>query len=347
MNSIDEMNLFKETFDVIFQSSMDMIFLLNEEGTILDVNIKTCRTLGETLQNIMKRNIRDFVREKNDVGDFLEKTIQKGTETQIFTFIDHDKRDISFHLSSTYVITENFCYIVLICRDIQNIVDSSLQKKFIFDLFQHDLLNKLHAEIGYIDFLKRLCKENDIQKEPSLNILMKIRDIAVRNMYLMQNININFILQEDPPLSNIKLEDSINHAIRYLNNFFPQQAKIIIERFENLIVSGDEHLYHIFVNLIVKMMNFTENTVKAKIIINPPNDDGSRIVIQFEDVILSDEEKWELLQTEEFDRRKLDIAVTQALLERYKIKINVENIKRLGEIVGTRMILSIPIVDWK
>ncbi|MFW9852879.1 MAG: PAS domain S-box protein, partial [Candidatus Thorarchaeota archaeon] len=157
MNATDEMNLFKETFDVIFQNSMDMIFLLNEEGIILDANIQTCRTLGETLQNIMQGNIRYYVKEKNDIGDFLEKTIQKGTEMQFFTFINNDKKEISFHLSSTLVRTENFSYIVLICRDIQDLVDSAKQRKFIFELLQHDLLNKLHAEIGYIDFLNRLC----------------------------------------------------------------------------------------------------------------------------------------------------------------------------------------------
>jgi PAS domain S-box-containing protein len=347
MSSIDEMNLFKETFDVIFQNSMDMIFLLNEEGNIIDVNIHACRTLGETLQNIMKENIRSYVKEKKDIGDFLENTIQKGTEMQIFTFFDFDKREITFHLSSTYIKTENFSYIVLICRDIQSIVDSTLQRKFIFELFQHDLLNKLHAEIGYIDFLNRLCKEDDIQKEPSLKILLKIRDITVRSIYLMQNTNINFVLQEDSPLSNQKLEDSINHAIRYLNNFFPQQTKIIIEGFENLIVLGDEYLYRIFVNLVIKMMDFTNGMVKAEIKINPPKDEISRIVIHFEDVVLSDDERWELMQTKALDRRKLDVAVTQTLLGRYGIKLKIENVKRLGEIVGTRMILSMPVVEWK
>ncbi|MFW9852716.1 MAG: hypothetical protein ACFFDS_07235, partial [Candidatus Thorarchaeota archaeon] len=192
-----------------------------------------------------------------------------------------------------------------------------------------------------------LCKEDDIQKEPSLNLLEKIRDITVRTIYLIQNANIDLLLQDNLPLSNQKLEDSINHAIRYLNTFFEQKSKVEIKKFENLIVLGDEFLYRIFVNLIVKMMEFTDEQVDVELTINPPKEDSFRIVIHFENVILSDDEKWELLHTESFDRRKLDIAVTQTLLERYGIKIKIENIKRLGELAGTRIILTVPLVEWK
>ena len=93
------------------------------------------------------------------------------------------------------------------------------------------------------------------------------------------------------------------------------------------------------------MLEYAEDEIAVEITVDPPVSETSRIKLHFEDVILSEEEKTEILQAKEFDRRKLDIAVIQALLRRYQIRMKIEDVKRMGTVVGTRMILKIPIIE--
>ncbi|MHA2309110.1 MAG: PAS domain S-box protein [Candidatus Heimdallarchaeaceae archaeon] len=345
MNSENDINLFQETFDTIFQNSLDMIMIVEPEGKILDANIQACRYFGITLAEIKQKNISKFIKEKKQAKDFLVDTTKSGTELKRFTFVVKDKEEIIFHLSSTYIQSPEFSYIVLICRDIQAMIDSALQRQFFFELFQHDLLNKLHAEIGYIDFFQRLYKIGQMEMITGQQMLEKMRDITVKSIYLIQNANISLLIEEDKPLTNQTMSDVINHAVRYLKNFFSSIINIEVVRVEDLIVLGDEFLSRVFVNLIVRMLEYTEGAISVEITVDPPVYETSRIRLHFEDVVLSEEEKLEILQAKEFDRRKLDIAVIQSLLQRYQIRMKIEDVKRMGNVVGTRMILKIPVAE--
>ncbi|NPD88309.1 MAG: PAS domain S-box protein [Asgard group archaeon] len=345
MKSNDDINLFQETFDTIFQNSLDMIMIVETNGKILDVNIQACRYFGITLAEIKQKNISKFIKEKQQLKEFLDNTSKSGTELKRFTFIVKEKEEIIFHLSSTLIQSVEFSYIVLICRDIQAMIDSALQRQFFFELFQHDLLNKLHAEIGYIDFFQRLYKIGKMEMITGQQMLEKMRDITVKAIYLIQNANISLLIEEDKPLNNQKIEDVINHAVRYLENFFSTTIKIDLVRVVKFVVIGDEFLSRVFVNLIVRMLEYAKDEISVEITVDPPVYETSRIKLHFEGVILSEEEKLEILQAKEFDRRKLDIAVIQSLLQRYQIRMRIEDVKRMGNIVGTRMILKIPVAE--
>ena len=345
MNTKDNFNLFQETFDTIFQNSLDMIMIVETEGKILDANIQACRYFGITLAEIKQKNISKFIKEKKQLKEFLEETTRSGTELKRFTFIVKEKEEITFHLSSTLIQSSNFNYIVLICRDIQEMINSAHQRQFFFELFQHDLLNKLHAEIGYIDFFQRLYKLNKMEMITGQQMLEKMRDITVKAIYLIQNANISLLIEEDKPLTNQALRDVIHHATRYLKNFFSKNINVEVIRVEDIIVLGDEFLSRILINLIVRMLEYAEEMIHVEINVDPPVYETSRIKLHFEDVILSEDEKIEILQAKEFDRRKLDIAVIQSLVKRYQIRMKIEDVKRMGNVVGTRIILKIPVAE--
>jgi len=347
MNSKYDVNLFQETFDIIFQNSLDMILIVEPNGKILDANIQACRYFGITLAEIKKRNVSKFIKEKQELKDFLNETTKSGTELRRFTFLVKNKEEITFHLSSTYIQSSVLSYVVLICRDIQEMINSALQRQFIFELFQHDLLNKLHAEIGYIDFFQRLYKIGKMETLTGQQMLEKMRDITVKAIYLIQNVNISLLVEENKPLVEQSMRDVVNHSVRYLKNFFSDNITIEIVRVADIKVLGDEFLSRVLVNLIVRMLEYAEDNISVEITVDPPVYETSRIKLHFEDVILSEEEKQEILQAKEFDRRKLDIAVIQSLSDRYQIRTNIEDIKRMGDIVGTRMILKIPIAETK
>jgi PAS domain S-box-containing protein len=319
--------------------------IVETNGKILDANIQACRYFGITLAEIKQKNISKFIKEKQQLKEFLEDTSKSGTELKRFTFVVKDKEEIIFHLSSTLIQSAEYSYIVLICRDIQAMIDSALQRQFFFELFQHDLLNKLHAEIGYIDFFQRLYKIGKMEMITGQQMLEKMRDITVKAIYLIQNANISLLIEEDKPLSIQRIEDVISYSVRYLKNFFSNTINVEVIRVDDLNVLGDEFLARVFVNLIVRMLEYAEDIISVEITVDPPVYETSRIKLHFEGVVLSEEEKLEILQAKEFDRRKLDIAVIQSLLQRYQIRMKIEDVKRMGNVVGTRMILKIPVAE--
>ncbi len=343
MNPSDEAKLLRETFDIIFQNSLDMIFLVDEESSIHEANIQACRYFGQTLDELKDKKLSSYVLEKKLLSEFFEQTMQQTQKLQKFTFVTKEKTEVSFHISSTLISTVDVKLIVLICRDIQEIVDSEHQRQFFFELFQHDLLNKLHAEIGYIDFFKRLYDSEMIEKQTGIQMIEKMRDITVRSIYLIQNANIMLLLQEEKALTNQKLEDILKHTTRYITNFFANRVKLEINRIQDVIVHGDEFTYRIFVNLIVRMMEYTDDVVLVDITAGTPVYETIRAKLHFEGIVLSLEDRKEILMNQNLDRKKLDITVIQKLLNRYQMDLKIDNVRRSGEIVGTKMTLSIPI----
>ncbi|MHA1203275.1 MAG: PAS domain-containing protein, partial [Candidatus Heimdallarchaeaceae archaeon] len=365
-----------------FQNSMDMIFVVDNDGIILDSNIQALRYLGTTLKDLKKHELRKFVKESRQFKEFLDTTISEGSQMNQFTFITKDKKEIPFHVSATLIKTESFSYLVFLCRDIQDLIEVAAQRKFFFELFQHDLLNNFHAsylvflcrdiqdlievaaqrkfffelfqhdllnnfhaEIGYLDFIDRLRKKDECQGETAEQLLGKIRELMVRSIYLVQNANINLLLQEERPLSKVKIKDVLNHSLRYLDNFFSEQVKAEITHMEDLVILGDEYLYRVFVNLIVRMLEYTEKKTDVEIYVTKPYRDRVNIKMQFEGVVLSTDAKTEILELADLDRKKLDVAVTHSMLERYELRLKIEYVKRLGDVVGTRITISAPIFE--
>ncbi len=345
MNPEDEAILFQETFDIIFQESMDMIFVVDIDGVILDSNIQALRYLGITLKNLQKHDLRKFIKESKQFKAFLDTTIKEGSKMDQFTFITKDKQEIPFHVSATLIKTKNFNYLVFLCRDIKDMLDIAEQRQFFFELFQHDLLNNLHAEIGYLDFFKRLKDNGGCKGQQAEQLLEKMREIMVRSIYLVQNANINLLLQEERPLVKISVKDVIEHSIGYLDNFFSNQISTEVTHLEDVIILGDEYLYRVFVNLIIRMLEYTDEKIKVEIYVTQPRKEKVNIKLHFEGVILSLDEKTEILEIAVLDRKKLDVAVTQSLLDRYEMSLKIEYVKRLGEVVGTRMTVSAPVLE--
>ena len=124
MNPQDDEKILQETFDILFQNSLDIIILIDNEGAIYDANIQACRYFGLTLPEIKNAKLTDFVKEKKELEDFLEQTYLSGNELTNMVFLTKDEDEITFHLSSTLIKTETSSFIVLLCRDIQEMIDS-------------------------------------------------------------------------------------------------------------------------------------------------------------------------------------------------------------------------------
>ncbi|MHA1203741.1 MAG: PAS domain-containing protein [Candidatus Heimdallarchaeaceae archaeon] len=344
-----EFDILRDTFDVIFQNSPDLILLTDIQGNIVDANIKTLRYFRTTLNQIRGKSICNWCVESRKLKSLIEIVLKEGYSVQRLSLDTPSQGIRLFDVSITKIGDEQSNYLVFICKDVHELAQSDAQRKFLYELFQHDLLNKLHAEIGFIDFFKQIAGVNSELSESSLQLIEKVRDLTVRNIYLVQNINIMLMLRDFEELTNQNIGDAINHAVRYLKSFFYSILDIEIIRIANFYVPGDDYYYRVFVNLILSVYEWVSHKIAVEITVGEPdyNKEQATIVLHFEGAILTNEQKKELMTKALIEYpsiKKLDLIVIQTLLERYMINIKVEDIRRSGKTVGTRIILYVPVV---
>ena len=352
MNNENEMKFLQQTFQVLFHESLDIIFLLDYDNyRIMECNIEACRILGATLSKIRNVPIQNFIKEKERLRSFFEETREKGRALGQFTLVTLDrKEELKYGFSSAVVEAGKKKYIVLICRYIQYLSEYEERQELIYDLFQHDLLNKLHAQIGYIDFARRILQSQNERFgiQHVLPMLEKVKDIAVRTMYNIQNASILFRLQDNEPvLQNMSINDAVDHAIRYIKNFFGQRITTSVEKQGNFLIPGDEYLYRLFVNIIVRMLSYTIEKVNVELYVEPPGEEEARVVLHFEGLILNNEQKDDFtIKRRALERKNLDIILIQTLLERYHIRFSLADVRRGGHPVATKIVLRMSVVEW-
>ncbi len=351
MNPETDINLLQEAFDILFQESLDMILFINKDYQIYEANILACRYLGLTLKNMRKKKFTNFLEMPKTFKGFCDDVIANGKEIERFNIKTTEKILIPFDISATLIKVEEEVLFVLICRDVLQIVDSESRGQLLNSLLRHDLLNKMHTEIGYLDMIKRLYEMDKLDATTFNQIHQRMRDVTVKSIYLIQNAKILGIMDTSKPLVNQKIADIMNHAIRYIQNFFSSSLSIEINKMSNYIVAGDEFTYRVFVNLMIKMLEYrTENTTKPIVVeinIHAPTMEEARIVLHIEGVQLSLEEKREITSSHETENKKIDIIVIDSLLDKYRMRLKLQDIKRAGKITGIRMIFKVPIVEWE
>ncbi|MHA1224742.1 MAG: PAS domain-containing protein, partial [Candidatus Heimdallarchaeaceae archaeon] len=336
VNLLNDEEIFQEVFDLVFHKNYDMIFLIDETGTILETNMSACRYFNLTLPKLENSSLSKYIKETKQFENFMKKTIEYRSQNANFTFLINQQTEIIFQISSFLIQKKDTetSFILLLCRDIQALVDSNIQEQLFFEIFQHDLLNNFHAEIGYLDFFQRLYESDNLDKITGNQMLTKIKEIIVRNIFLIQNTNLNILLQKERKLGKQKIKDVIAHTTRYIENFYKNRISIAINRMDDFIILGDEYLYKIFVNLIVKMLDYTEDKIEVEITVSPPIYESSKVILHFENVRLSFEEKDELLDSRNLDKTKLDIVTIRTLLNAYTAHMKIEDVKRTGRVVG-------------
>ncbi len=344
MNQEEDQTVVEEAFNIILDSSLDLIFLINENGSIVQANIEACRYLGQTIRYIRRANIKTFIEDKTKFEEIIKDIETEKQAKGRFWVKGKDKKGQPFDVIATLIQSSKHNMIVVICRSIQDRLESEAQRTFFYDLFQFELLNKLHAKIGYIDLAKSNLETGNLA---SVHLLNRIRKITIDVIYLIQNVNILLILDDNELLTNHRIDDMINHAQRYLNYFFSDRIKVKVHRTNRHLVAGDEYLYRIFVNIIVKMAEKAKGDLEAEITVKEPYYDEMNVVLHFEDVFLSFNEKRDFSVTEDLTTKNIGMLVIRELIDRYRLKIKLEDVKRMGDVVGTRVILTFPVIKNK
>ncbi|MCK4845486.1 MAG: PAS domain-containing protein [Candidatus Heimdallarchaeota archaeon] len=346
MNPETDINLLQEKFDILFQESLDMILIINEEYQIYEANILACRYLGLTLKNMRKKKFTNFIEMSTIFKSFCDDVRASGKGIERFHIKTTEKMLIPFDISARLIKVKEEVLLVLICRDVFQIVDSENRGQMLNSLLRHDLLNKMHAEIGYLDMIKRLYEMDKLDANTFDQIHLRMRDVTVKSIYLIQNAKILGIM-DTKPLVNQKIADIMNHAIRYIQNFFASSISIEINNMNNYVVAGDEYIYRVFVNLMIKMLEYTTKSIVVEINVHAPTMEEARIVLHIEGVQLSLDEKREIISSNEIENKKIDIVVIDNLLERYRMKLKLQDINRGGKVKGIRMIFKVPVVEWE
>ncbi len=339
---------FQNLFDVLFQNSHDLIVITDKEGIILNANILALRYFGYTIARIKGINFFSFVKDKRALRQLIKESLEKGESSKRLSIETKKEGIIYFDIQAVTITSDtpklSFTNIVFMGKNVQNIVLFDAQRQFIYDLFQHDLLNKLHAEIGFIDFYKKVIKLYKDIPVSATEMIEKARGLTIKSIYLIQNINILLRVPELGGLTHQSMKDVINQVERYIQSFFSESIKLDLVYISNYYVAGDDYLYRVFVNLMVMMLDFADNNIVAEITVEDPkvSEDIGRIVLHFENVVISDREKMLIMSKEEdLSIKKLDYVVIQTLIDRYHISMKIHDVRRRGETVGTRIVFTI------
>lgn len=346
-----EIDYLAELYDVLFHDNQDIILIISENGSIVDANLKACTEFHSTLSELRTKKIQTLVKEKSKIKEFLNKTFTGGRAKERVSLLmsPTDETGVLHELIGTLLKTSEESqrkHSIIIARNIHSIVESEDQRKFFYELFQHDLLNKLHAQIGYIDFTRRIAEAGKFDMKTILPMFEKMRDITVKSIYLIQNANMILIMKEDAKLSNRDISDVVQHAIRYLNSFFSSKISVDLIETHKYVIQGDDHTYRILVNLLVRLQEYAARPIKSEIMISSPSMDEGTIKIRVPGITLTSAQLNEITRhSSRIERTKLDIAVINELVERYHMRLKVTNLKQSGEFGGVVITITMPIVD--
>lgn len=347
-----EIDYLSEMYDVLFYDSQDIILIISEKGDIVDANLKACKEFHSTLAEIRTKKLYSLVKEQALFKEFLEKTFKEGRAQNRFTLLltPEDNKGAYHELISTLIKSDETAqrrHAIIVARNIHSIVESDEQRQFFYELFQHDLLNKLHAQIGYIDFTRRILELDKYEMKTILPMFEKMRDITVKSIYLIQNANMILMIKESSKLSNREVTDVVQHAIRYLQSFFLNRISVEVVETNNYVIQGNDYSYRVIVNLLVRLQEYASKPIKAEIIVSQPTMDEGAIKIRVPDIVLTSAQKNELTTpSEHIERTKLDIAVLHQLIKQYHMRMKVTDLRKSGELGGIIISIYMPIVDF-
>ncbi len=341
MNDSD-LSFLRNSFDILFQNNRDIIVFLNEEGLILDANIQACREFGILLPQLHQKDFSTFLKDKNRYRQLLEKTKKEGYYEVTLNLIIANNVLVPFDITSSLIEHGEKNYLLLVCKNIKEIIDSETQRQFLYQIFRHELLERLQGQIGYSELARKIIKEN---KEDAVALIDKILRVTSDSINLVQNINILLILKDEHEFITTKISEILNISNRHFKTFYKDEIQLEMTILYDFCVYVDDLFYRIIVNLILRMYEKMKGKHITEITVYPPKNEESRIVLHFEGVILTNKEKKEIETDKSYDIHKLGIIVIQSLVEKHNVKIKIEDIKRSGKIFGTRVVLKVPVID--
>jgi len=281
----------KDYADSIIKSLMDMLFVLNPDGTIRTINNTTFRILGYTEKELINKSIADLIAEEEEGDEELQQqlirdivkfnsSIQEGLIKELKTYVKIKSGERIPVILSGSVLRDKNQQLIGVILSLKDARDSKLIKELKDTQFQliqsgklaalgemssglaHEINNPLFLIKGFNNRIK--AELSDYNKDAYEKIRDYVEEINGNSQRIMKIINHfrEFSRQAEHDFTPISINDVVSRSFILLN----EQLKLrSINIKQNLIAedikimgSGNQ-LEQVFINIITNARDAIEN----------------------------------------------------------------------------------------
>jgi PAS domain S-box-containing protein len=259
----------------IMEAAPEAIALLDEDGILMDCNIKTLELINRTSrENLYQKNFFEYLNfnNRNDIAaQMLQLFKEKNTKQIEYSYTNWNGEFVALMLllETISVPEENKTYSILVAKDItqwkkaeeelltrsQQLKELNATKDKFLSIIAHDLRNPLGAIIGFSDILANdyaSLSENEkmnylrnirLSSESMLRLLLDLLDWSKSNCGTMvfkpEEINIyNLVNEVKEPLYYQALNKKIELAVEIKNRVYAYADKEMIKTILRNLVSN-------------------------------------------------------------------------------------------------------------
>ena len=263
-----------------FNSIEFPIFLLDNEGKIINANSSAIELFNINNKNIFKMFINDFLKDKNFPPEAYWKKIDQKDKKQEFFEFEHNEKEYLLtvtKIQSKEGKTKGYIYVLYDKTERKNLERKLYQAQRLESIgrltagIAHDFNNMLTVVIGYTDMLLLSMSENDKNR----NIIEEINKAGKRASNLVQNL-LTFSRKQimEPSVENI------NNIIMDMTKLLD---KVIGEDIE-LIQILDENLEKVYID----RSQFEQVIMNLVINARDAMPEGGKLIIETKNVVLDD-----------------------------------------------------------
>ena len=265
--STEEYNMLNngERFKILFEESLDAVFIINRQGIIMDLNSAGCELLGYSPEEIIGQNVESTWVRKEDQTRLL-KALGSSDRIRDFEIALKKKDDSKLICLVTTFVRKSSSGEVLgyqgILRDVTKSRELELSLKaeyeraeFYNDLMSHDINNFNQGAMSNLELLLLSGELSGKSQRYVKNALDQITGSAnlISNLRKLQAIKSGEIVAQTVDVSEL-LEDAILSS-RALFPGKDVEIKVACET-DDTVVIGSRLLFEAFVNLITNAIKF-------------------------------------------------------------------------------------------
>lgn len=274
--SIELIKESEERYRTIFNSNLDGLIILNEQGDIVEVNEVTCNMYGYTYDELMNRD-SNKIKIASDINIYFVKDFLETNKILIAESEDVKKNGASFHINAKlrYITYNHEKHILVIIRDISDIKTTEkqlieakhkaeesdqLKSSFLANM-SHEIRTPMNAIIGF----SSLLEEDDIDDQEKSGFISRIKNNGQNLLNLINDIidiskieanQINFISE---PINiknflwNLYESFELEAQKKNINLIFNCGERKYMKSFE----SDTNRLNQVMVNFLSNALKFT------------------------------------------------------------------------------------------
>lgn len=260
----------------LFNNSSDMMFLVNMEGRMVDVNKEFLDYSGFNRQKFIGSHFKILTEltSQETLPLFIEKfkeIVSKGRLNPVeFLFVDNKGVNTWINFKARVIEREKEKFIEVIVRDItkrmeaQQKLKSALDREtFYKNLFTHDInniLNNIRTSISLFTLY-----QNDPNAEQELDDIIKVlKDQAKRGTHLVSNVvELSNLEEKSISLQAIDARAVLDDSVKIVKDDF-QIKTIDIQILSNktkFLVLANELLLNVFENILNNAVKYCDNPI--------------------------------------------------------------------------------------